>query len=1112
MAVDVSEFLRRLGLDQYVATFEENAIDAETLVLLSNDDLKELGVAALGHRKKITVAIAELSGNGPLTPVATNPGPTAASTPVTTSEPVAAEPQLEGERRQVTVLFADISGFTQLSSTLDAEETRAMLNTYFKASDEIIASFGGTVDKHIGDAVMAIFGAPVAHSNDPERAVRAALDIHKAVQRIEPPITVHIGIASGQVVASAMGSESHQEYTITGDSVNLASRLQDLAKSGETYLSDAVRGGLANQIQCTEFADVSIPGLDRNVTVWRLEEFGSAGGATNRTGFVGRRHELRQFSGAIEDCLETGRGQTIYVRGEAGIGKSRLLEEVEALAVEGGFSRHKSLVMDFGVGKGQDAIRTLVRSLLELPAGTDKRIRAATADKAVESGLVPPQNRVHLNDLLDLEQPTELRSQYDAMNNDYRNRGKQETLTGLVTTLSAAGPVLIQIEDIHWANSIVLNHAANLAAAVPNHRIILVLISRFDGDPINNSWRSEADGAALTTIDLGQLRAEEALDMVGDYFEISKRIAEECIQRAEGNPLFLEQLLRSAEESTGENVPGSVQSIVLSRMDRLDPMDKQALQTASVVGFQFSLDLLRHLMGSHQYTCSELIDHALIKPHDGGFLFQHALVRDGAYSSLLKSRRRELHEKAAGWFEERDVTLWALHLDRAESPLAAGAYSDVARHHADQFRFETALEAVTRGLEIAEAPAARYPLLMLQGESLRENGQAAHSIETFRMALEATEVDPERCRALIGLAAGMRITDDYDGALGVLDQAEALAVADSLDTEQSDIHYYRGSIFFPLARIEGCLKEHRAALEAAERVRAPEREVRALSGLGDAYYSSGRVLTAFRYFERCISLSREHGFGRVAVDNEFMESWCRVYMNQMEVAGASAAMAIENARQSHNQRAEMVAHVAAARALVEQGRNEDAVVHTDHGFELAKLLGANRFMPFLTIYWAYAREGQGMARGPILTALQEALATAHETGIGFLGPWVLGMMARMHESRDESLAALSEGETLLAGDCVGHNYIAFYSDAMDVSLRHQDWDEAERYSDALEAYTSGEPFPYSDFMIQKTRLLARHGRGEDREATAGNFQQLIDQANTANMLVQRQMLERALAG
>ncbi len=189
--MDVETWLSDLGLGQYAEAFGANDIDGETLASLDGDDLKELGVNSLGHRKKLLAAIEQLSdGNADVAP----------------REPLA------GERlRQVTILFADIAGFTRLSTERDVEDVHAMLNEYFAAVDGVVQRYGGTVDKHIGDAVMAVFGAPVAHGDDPERAVRAALDIHAAVAALEPPQAVHVGIASGEIVASGTGSDQHRE-------------------------------------------------------------------------------------------------------------------------------------------------------------------------------------------------------------------------------------------------------------------------------------------------------------------------------------------------------------------------------------------------------------------------------------------------------------------------------------------------------------------------------------------------------------------------------------------------------------------------------------------------------------------------------------------------------------------------------------------------------------------------------------------------------------------------------------------------------------------------------------------------------------------------------------
>ena len=227
MAEDVASWLNGLGLQQYAELFAEQAIDLELLAELDDGDLEKIGIAALGHRKRLLKAAANL-----------------------TAAPAAVEiPAEEAERRQVTVLFADISGFTALSERLGAEQTHELLNRYFAVADAAIVGFGGSIDKHIGDAVMAVFGAPVAHTDDPERAVRAAVELHRVSAELAPPVAVHIGIASGQVVASRIGSASHTEYTVTGESVNLASRLTDLAGPGETLASAAVARSLGNRVE-----------------------------------------------------------------------------------------------------------------------------------------------------------------------------------------------------------------------------------------------------------------------------------------------------------------------------------------------------------------------------------------------------------------------------------------------------------------------------------------------------------------------------------------------------------------------------------------------------------------------------------------------------------------------------------------------------------------------------------------------------------------------------------------------------------------------------------------------------------------------------------------------
>ena len=320
--MDVAAWLNGLGLGQYEQAFRENDIDAEVIADVTADDLIRVGITSVGHRRKLLAAITALRhGMTPASPP--NPGAPFAI-------PRVSSPLPEAERRQVTVLFADLAGYTKLAGELDAEDVHALLGSFFDLADTSVANHGGTVDKHIGDCVMAVFGAPVAYGNDAERCIRAALDIGRRMPELAAklgrPVDVHIGIASGEVVASGTGSARHLEYTVTGESVNLASRLTDKAKRGEILISDAVHRALAERVDCSAIGELAIRGLTKPVKAWRLRALREPVRSGRQT-FVGRRRELRQLEAALAQCRDTGRGQVIDIRGQAGIGKTRLLEQ-----------------------------------------------------------------------------------------------------------------------------------------------------------------------------------------------------------------------------------------------------------------------------------------------------------------------------------------------------------------------------------------------------------------------------------------------------------------------------------------------------------------------------------------------------------------------------------------------------------------------------------------------------------------------------------------------------------------------------------------------------------------------------------------------------------------
>jgi class 3 adenylate cyclase len=676
------------------------------------------------------------------------------------------------------VSFCERAEGSGLSSELDSEELHRLICAFFETVDGVIAGHGGSIDRHIGDCVMAVFGAPVAHGNDAERAVRAASAIQEAMARIgarfDRHLQTHIGLASGEVIAAGTGSQAFREYTVTGNSVNLASRLTDRAGPGEILLSDSLHRSLAGRISAAPLEESEIDGLPRPVRIWRFIGLVDAAMATTRP-FVGRRAELTQINGALLGCRDSNSGLTIYIRGEAGIGKTRLADEFARTAAAAGFQVHKGLVLDFGTGRGQDAIRSVVRSLLGLGPAADPAARSDAADRAVAEGMVDAEQRGHLYDLLDLPLPAALRPLHDAMDNDTRNRGKATTICDLVRRSTERRPCLVIIEDVHWASSIVLFYLTRLAETVAECRALLTMTSRIEGDPIDPSWRSATHGAPLLTIDLGPLRREEAVTFAAATVDVTSAFAATCIQRAEGNPLFLDQMLRAGEED--KVVPGSIQSLVLSRMDALEPGDRQALQAASVLGQRFPLTALRALIENADYACDGLVSRLFVRPDGGEYLFTHALIRDAVYGSLLKAQQRDMHRRAALWFAQGDVVLQAEHLDRAGDAAAPAAYLAAGRMEASLYHMDRARRLIERGLALADHAKDRFTLACAHGDVLRDLGETARSISAFEEASEAATDDLERCQAQIGLARGMRVADRIEEALAMLDAAEAIATA-----------------------------------------------------------------------------------------------------------------------------------------------------------------------------------------------------------------------------------------------------------------------------------------------------------------------------------------------
>jgi class 3 adenylate cyclase/tetratricopeptide (TPR) repeat protein len=1062
--MDIEQWLQGLGLPQYAPAFAANDIDLSLLGQLSDADLKELGVQSLGHRKRILAAAAQA-----LTAAAPSAPPPLSST---AGNEVPAD-----ERRQVTILFADLCGYTALSRSLDPEDLRALIGRYTALVDGIVLGYGGTIDKHIGDAVMALFGAPRSHETDTLRAARCALDIHDGVAQLAAqtgrPLQAHIGIANGEVIAGALGRAAAQDYTVHGDPVNLAARLVAAAPAGETWLSDDAARTLGDAAVCEEIGKRRFKGIDTPVRAWRLVALGGEPLRTSRSRFVGREAELEQFHGILHACIARRAGHVVHVRGEAGIGKTRLVDEMRRYAQAQGFTLHRSLVLDFGVGKGQDPVRTIIGSLLGLPAGAANEAREAAAARVVAEGIVKAEQIAFLHDFLDLPQTAEWQTIYDAMDHGARKRGKQALAAKLTGDACDHAATLIVVEDLHWADPEMLGYLSAFAAGIADGTGLLVMTSRVEGDPLDPGWRARCRDTPFATIDLGPLRKDEALSLAGSFIDATQRVALACIERAGGNPLFLEQLLHNAEEGSSNNVPASIRGLVLARMDRLAARDRVAFQAAAVIGQRFDLALLRQLTGDPGYACDGLLVNALVLPEGEEFLFAHALIQESAYSTLLRARRRELHLRAAEWFEQSDLTLHAQHLDRAEDERAPQAYLDAAAAQRAAHRFEAALRLAERGIEIARSDPQRHALSCCKGELQRDLGDIAGSIATYRTALAAATDDDARCRCRcqLGLAEGLRVSEGLDEALAVLAQTQEIAERENRLAELASLHYLRGNILFPLGRIDACSAEHERGLAYARRLGLPEAEARALGGVADAAYAQGRMRSAFHHFSECVTMSRAHGFGRIEVANRSMQGFSRIYLNDASEAREDAGAAVRAAELIGQPRAQLLGETLWVFASEELGDGEAARLHLEQEMRLIRQLGARRFeAQNLEMQGRLLLDSGRCAEAAI--ALRESLAISHEVGTQFCAPKTLSALSRAMQEHSERARLLAEGEALLRLGAVGHNHLWFYRDAIEAMLAAGDPAAMLHYVSALEDYTRREPLPWAELFAARGRALA----------------------------------------
>jgi len=947
------------------------------------------------------------------------------------------------ERRQVVVV--DV-GFAASAALGDEAEHARQLRCRAALADVRKRYDGWASSAGLAEQTW-IFGAPVAHAEERRRALSAALDARDALAAVEAT-AARVGVAEGPCVAGA-GPSPGERYTVVGAPLAEARRLRDAAPVGQVAVS---RDLVDPQLYDWEPSD--------DPTSVRLQRVR----ATDRRGssaelpFVGREAELDELDLALQRCARTGTGRIVVIAGEAGIGKSRLLDELERRAEASAVPTGRAQVFDFEVGE-EHVTRQLVRDLLALPADTPNG--ADVLSKRLGEGALHAAQWPFLFHFLSIELSPPMQRVYDAMDDAARRRGYREMLAALLATLTARGPIVLMVEDLHWADDSTREAVEALSGVTRSHPVLLALTTRVEGE---ERWRACLAGQTVTRIELEPLTSADAEVLALALGGADDRRAA-VVERAGGHPLFLTEMLRGAEQ--GE-LPPTVHGLIHTRLDRLPELDRAAVQVAAVLGPRAHIGQLRGVLDEPRYDPERLVEYRLVRTGDGEhFEFTHALVRDAVYDSLVDDRRRDLHARCA----ERlagDPPVAAAHLERAGRPdAAASAHLEAARAARAVDRYEAARAHAARAFELAQpASDVARQALRLRGRVELILGDSDGSASSFGHLLEIATDDEDRYDAAVGRAEAFYIANRFDDALSALDAADA--VAEAAARSGSRASYVRGRVGFATGRLAMCEAAHRRALGLAREEGDEELAARASSGLADSLYGLGRITSAREAYAECVDTATRASLLGVLAVNEPMLAITDCFLLELDRARREARASLERVTALSHVRGRTLAHGALSLASLYAEDFAEALVHADHARRLGRESATRVFEVNGHFYAARAALGMG-DRALARHHAARALSGSRGGAMRFLGAAILALVARLEDDPEVRAAHLAEGAELVDGPTLSFSRFWFLEGAIDVALEQGDAEAARAHADALEAATRDEPFAWAERVIARGR-------------------------------------------
>jgi class 3 adenylate cyclase/tetratricopeptide (TPR) repeat protein len=925
---------------------------------------------------------------------------------------------LEGERKQVTVLFADLKGSMELLADRDPEEARSLLDPILERMMEAVHRYEGTVNQVMGDGIMALFGAPIAHEDHAVRACYAALRMQEAVRGYAEEarrgsgvrFQIRVGLNSGEVVVRAIGSDLRMDYTAVGQTTHLAARMEQLAEAGTSLLTPATLELAEGYVTVRALGPVPIKGLVMPVEVYELNGASSARSrlqataARGLTKFVGRSAELQHLARVLNLAGE-GHGQVVTVMGEPGMGKSRLVWELTHSHRTQGWLVLETNSVSHGKATAYLPVIDVLGTYYRIEREDDpRRIREKVAGKLLA---LNPALLGSLPAFLALFGVSTGDPTWDALDGPLRRHRTLEALRQLFLEEARVQPVLIVVEDLHWIDGETQAVLDALVESLPTARILLLANFRPE---YSHPWGRKTYCAHIRLDRLPDESAEKLLDALLGTEPGLEALRSALIERTEGNPFFLEESVRSlvdsgvlvgergayrvTRETGGVVIPATIHSVLAARIDRLPSEHKRLLQAASVIGKDVPLTLLAALglapMESVHRSLAELQEAEFLYQTrlfpDAEYTFKHALTHEVAYGSLLQERRRALHGEIllamerlhVGRLDEHLERL-ALHAARSESWDKAAAYAAAAGTRAiGRWTLREARATLEQGL-------AALTHLPASPENLR------HAVELH--------LDVRGCLVLLGEIPPM---------LEHLHAAESAAAALGDAVLRAVVNENLAHTHWVVGQHQKTLELSQGALDLLRGTSELRLEAMAYVLIGQARYSLGQSALAAELLGRGLTLAAEdprpipHSVVPTEIFGARWRAQALAELGRFDEAADLAREAIEGARALNHPYALANALSAWGMVCARQGRYEAAMPALEEGLQLSRTLGFSGFVPTFANQLAEARVHLGRS-AEAEAVLDETPSRILPTFVHPLTLLLLGRSAEAQRLVDQSL-------------------------------------------------------------------------------------------------------------